>query len=217
MAARATSRVTGLAIALAGGLGASPDAVLLRLAQRSATENFNPSIFNFWADGPDHDETLMQVLFWKHVFVFATTLAAVSWWEGGITQLMSKMSKGPGYIAVGTMFQASMTVCISISLMLGESTASLMGLSLQPLWAGLLGVCINSDRLSAVTWITIAVSVFAVLLDGVLTLLMPEAEAAAAGGGDLQSAWVGRLLGTLPCTAATRLECRGAGGILDTH
>ena len=137
-----SDRARGVAIAAAGVLCVTPDAVLLRWAQ---TQGANTS----------------SILFWKFFFVFWFTCAWVFYVEkksappeGVIKSLYERIKTGPKHFWAAVGLQISLDVLFSLAFLIIAAARVMIWYSLNVLWSAILGCALLGDVLPRRTIVT---------------------------------------------------------------
>eukprot|EP00966_Prymnesium_polylepis_P188290 4363821-Prymnesium_polylepis.1 len=113
-------RSLGLLIAAIGTIGVTPDAALLRVMEASGGAT-------------------MVITVWRFIVSGCFNLAATALLQGGIAPLIAGVRSAPGPLAIGSAMVTVTNVGFVISLLKVDPTKALLLISLNPLWAALLG------------------------------------------------------------------------------
>lgn len=138
-------RGLGLAIAVAGTLAVTPDAALLRLMQMSGG-------------------TTAVITAWRFVLpcVFNVLLATIT--QGGVGKLFAGVQTAVVPLLVGALISSVAKVGFVISLLKVDPAKALVLISLNPLWAALLGYVFLGDKLATKTAVALALSLVSILI-----------------------------------------------------
>ena len=129
---RLAPRTIGLAIAIGGTIAITPDAALLRLLDLYGGRTSVISV-------------------WRFIFTcfFNITFTAVN--QGGLRPLVAGIRSAPGPLLLAALFSSVTNIGFVVSLLKVDPAKALLLISLNPLWAALLGCALLGDRLEART------------------------------------------------------------------
>ena len=150
-------RGLGLAIAVAGTLAVTPDAALLRLMELSGG-------------------TAAVITAWRFVIpcVFNVLLATIM--QGGVGKLFAGVQSAVVPLLLAALISSVAKVGFVISLLKVDPAKALVLISLNPLWAALLGYVFLGDKLATKTVVALALS-----LVSILTVFVPNMFSLLAG------------------------------------
>lgn len=156
-------RCRGLALGLAGILCVGPDALLLRYAVALGG-------------------TIWTIIAFKLIVVCATSFATVACIQGrnGLNSLPAGLRKGKSHVAVASVLQALVDIGFPVSLMLTKVARALLLISLNPLWAALLGRLVLKERLPTHTLAALVLATAGIVVIFVPDVISGSAAAAAA-------------------------------------
>lgn len=104
---------------------------------------------------------------WKAGLLGVLCLAVAVWREGGVGQLFRGLSTGVSHVALVAVTQGAAQLGFTLSFLLTDAATALLIISLNPLWAALLGFCCLRDALPCHT---VCALLFACLSVGVVFL-----------------------------------------------
>jgi drug/metabolite transporter (DMT)-like permease len=149
-----TPRRAGLILLLICLVAISPDALLVRLMQAQHSPAISPG-------------APYVIATWKCLALGLLSLMAAAWLEGGCGRLLHSLCLVPRHAFLATGFQAASQVGFTLSFLWTDPAAALLLISLNPLWAALMGWAFLGDALKPRT---VAALVMASLSVGVVFL-----------------------------------------------
>jgi drug/metabolite transporter (DMT)-like permease len=159
-----SGRRRGLALALLGVLTVTPDALLVRYAGAAGG-------------------TAALVLLFKAAFTGAAAAAsALIQASCQCSTIADGLRAGPKHLAVVSFFQALIQAGFPLSFLYTSAARALLLVSLNPLWAALLGRFVLKDKLANVTVVTLAISLGSTLVVFLPPLLLENEDRRATAG-----------------------------------
>ena len=152
-----SSRSAGLASAFLGVLAVGPDAALLRVQQSAGGST---SVIGVW----------------RYTLLMVCNAVAGIVVQGGVPAFVAGIARSSRELAVATCFIVLINAGFTISLIKVDPAKALLLISLNPLWAALLGKLILQDTLPTRTVVAQIVSLISTLLvftPNVLEMLGP--------------------------------------------
>ena len=183
-------RRKGVLLALLGVLCVSPDSVLLRYAQTAANHT-------------DDRETLWAITCYKALALALCDALAMLCIQRNrnLQTLKADLMKAPRAIALATVFQTVIVVGFPIALLENTAARALLIISLNPMWAAIMGRIILKDRLRVPTMIALACSIISIGLVFVPDLIVQNGDQAKSSVlGDLVSVAPGLAVAAFPTT-----------------
>lgn len=167
VAMKARSRAIGLAIAIGGTIGITPDAALLRLMDM-------------------YGGTTAVISVWRFIFtgLFNITFTAVK--QGGLRPLCSGIRSALGPLLLAALFSSVTNIGFVVSLLKVDPAKALLLISLNPLWAALFGWLLLGDVLetrTVVAQVLSLISITLVFMPNFLSFLSSR-HSAASGASD---------------------------------
>eukprot|EP00316_Scyphosphaera_apsteinii_P015952 CAMPEP_0119305892 /NCGR_PEP_ID=MMETSP1333-20130426/6774_1 /TAXON_ID=418940 /ORGANISM="Scyphosphaera apsteinii, Strain RCC1455" /LENGTH=379 /DNA_ID=CAMNT_0007309083 /DNA_START=48 /DNA_END=1187 /DNA_ORIENTATION=- len=140
-----TPRQKGLLIAIIGTLGATPDAMLLRLMKQ------------FGGSGS-------VITVWRFVTVGTINFGTAVFSQGGLCPLLNGLLASPCTVICAALLLSVSSTGFVVSLLEVDPAKALLLISLNPLWAALLGYMCLNDELPTRTMIAQAMSLLSITL-----------------------------------------------------
>jgi drug/metabolite transporter (DMT)-like permease len=159
---RAMQRRRGLLLALLGTCCFSPDAMMTRLinAQRSPAEQ----------EGSIGAPCVIAA--YKSLVLGVLNVLACAFLDGGCSRMLSGLRSGCSHVMVASMFQAVQQLGFTLCYTLTDPATALLLISLNPLWAALLGWFVLHDALPTRTLACLFLACVCVLVVVVPPLVM---------------------------------------------
>lgn len=160
-------KVGGTVLAIIAVLCLSPDATLVQLIGQHRTP----------------EGTLgasLVVTAWKNVLLGLLMLIAACFLDGGVGPMIEGLRSGPAQACLATLFQMTNQIGFSVSFLLADTATALILISLNPLWAALLGWFALGESLpcrTIVALMTASLSLGVVFAPDLLGLSSPQLEA----------------------------------------
>ena len=117
-------RSRGLLFALIAIFCFSPDALFTRLLAVVTPEGTSSTVL---------------ILFWKNCIIGVNNLGAAIWLDGGVEPMLAGLASGPSHVAFASLIQCATQIGFTLSFLLCDPATALILVSLNPLWAALLG------------------------------------------------------------------------------
>ncbi len=154
-------RIVGILAVATGALCVSPDSLLLRIAR-----TYSPD--------PTSDGVLWTIVAVKNLYLAILDMGATLFLEGSPRLVWSKIKRAPLGVVVTTLTQMMIVVGYPLSLATTNPARALLFISVNPLWAALLGRAILKDRLRTATIVTVILALGCIVLVFVATLVNGE-------------------------------------------
>jgi len=163
------ARTFGLLIATIGMLGVTPDALLLRYQEEAGGQS-------------------SVILIWRFILVGILNLVVAVFTQGGFRELWMSSSKVPLQMLIGSLIVAVTNIGFVFSLLKVDPAKALLLISLNPIWAALLGKVLLKDVLPTRTIVAQVLSLISIIIVIVPTVqsllgLSDEDERAKTSGG----------------------------------
>ena len=180
--ASSSNRWKGSALAFLGMMLVSPDPTILRLAARNGGTR--------WAMVAGKNVMMVPIF---GCFAFVMTRGKCG------TVRASMCGPGAKFWALGTFVQACVNIGFPLALIETTAAKALLLISINPLWAALIGRIALKDPLNWITTTAVGVGVVAVLLVFVPSL-MPDESSTAVDNGSLHGDLIAILTGVMVAT-----------------
>ena len=177
---RCSGRERGIAYAFIGTLAVSPDSLFTKLASQYGGDEGS-----FWT-----------FVAFKSLLIAAFTIFYVAHEQRGLSRLRRSVMIAPGRILLSSILQALVNVGFALSFYTTTAAKALLFISLNPLWAALLGWRLLGDALPPQTIAVMVVAGVAIMLVLVPPLVLDEASAEGALHGDMVAVATGISLAT---------------------
>ena len=141
------NRRKGVLVAIFGVVIVSPDAACVRFASNAGVARW-------------------QIIFWKMIFVSVLVVGYSIWDQGGPCHLLASIGRREArrHVLLGLLCQVGVNLGFTLSLTHLDAARTLLWVSLNPLWAALMGVTFLGDRLKCSTTASLMLSGVAIAL-----------------------------------------------------
>jgi len=123
----------------------SPDAALVQLIEPHRTPQGTVN-------------AALTIMCWKTGFSGVLNLIAAVVLDGGLRPLLDGLRSGPGHVLLATLFQCTNQIGFTMSFLLADPAIALLLISLNPLWAALLGWLTLGEALPCRTIVALLVA-----------------------------------------------------------
>lgn len=128
------NRSKGIGIALLGVVCISPDALIVHFLTTHGTDPWT-------------------IVFWRLLFSIPLSASFAIYDAGGVKQLIRILSSGRGYYSAVVPMQALIDICFTLSFVYNSAAVTLLLVSLNLLWASVIGKIVLKDALPLRTYI----------------------------------------------------------------